>query len=582
MKQELEQAVAAAVKDLFGVEVDAELTRPDEQFGDYATNVALQLGKQLGKNPREIAEQLRGRLASDGQFASVTVAGPGFLNLKLTDEKLIAALRSEPAKPLAGESWVVEYSCPNAFKELHTGHLYNTIAGDVLARLLERAGADMHRTSFGSDVGLNVGRCMWGILHELGGENPDALSKVSDDPLERANWLSKCYVAGATIYEEDDAAKQQIIALNQAVYRIHAENDHDSPLARIYWKCRQWSFDYFDAFYKLIKVDAMRYYPESETTERGLRTVREQLAKGLLEESEGAVVFHGDESEHLHTRVFITSKGLPTYETKDVGVILAEQEEYNFDHRVLITGNDQTEYMRVVFAAMDTFFPGIGDKMTHLTNGTVRFGDGKKMSSRLGNVSRAIDVVTTVRERAIEMLDDQNLLDDITLGAIKYEFLKYRLGGDIAFDVNESVSLQGNSGPYLQYAHARARSILAKSPDSGHSEQSEESTLEQILHSVQDDGEGTRGDGGLQADERSLLRKITEYTEVVDKATVELMPHHICTYLYELAQKFNQFYEHNRVIGDERETVRLALVGRYADTLKNGLGLLGITAPDRM
>jgi arginyl-tRNA synthetase len=143
---------------------------------------------------------------------------------------------------------------------------------------------------------------------------------------------------------------------------------------------------------------------------------------------------------------------------------------------------------------------------------------------------------------------------------VKYAFAKNRIGGDIAYDPKESIALEGNSGPYLQYAHARARSILATVPE-----------------------QKTAPFEGLEADERNLLRKISEYAEVVERATAELMPHHICTYLYELAQKFNQFYEHNRVIGSgEREAVRVGLVRHYADTLKNGLNLLGITAPDRM
>jgi arginyl-tRNA synthetase len=149
----------------------------------------------------------------------------------------------------------------------------------------------------------------------------------------------------------------------------------------------------------------------------------------------------------------------------------------------------------------------------------------------------------------------------VVLGAVKYAFLKQRLGADIIYDPKESVSLVGNSGPYLQYAHARAKSILAKA---AHGQKA-----------LSDDTD-------LQAGERSLVRKITEYPEAVDKAIIELMPHHICTYLYELAQSFNSFYEHNRVIGDEREAIRLALVGYYVDVLKHGLGLLGIGAPDKL
>jgi arginyl-tRNA synthetase len=396
------------------------------------------------------------------------------------------------------------------------------------------------------------------MVNELGGINPDKLDDIDATPFARAAWISKTYVKGAAAYEDDPVAKAEIDQLNVTIYGIHDANDTESALARLYWTTRQWSFDYFDAFYDMIKVDHMRYYPESETAPTGMKVVKEQLANGVLNESEGAVVFKGDESKHLHTRVFITNKGLPTYETKDIGVIWMEKADYDFDKRILITGNDQAEYMRVIFAAAETFRPELAGSMTHLTNGTVRFGDGSKMSSRLGNVSRAADVVEAVRSKVKELVTDEALVDAVTLGAIKYVFAKYRIGGDIAFDVDETVALNGNSGPYLQYAHARARSILDKTSGSPSTE--------------------TEYDEA----ERTLARKLGMYNEVVELAARELMTHHICNYLYELAQTFNSFYEKARIVGDERESIRLWLVERYADTLKDGLNILGIEAPERI
>jgi arginyl-tRNA synthetase len=188
----------------------------------------------------------------------------------------------------------------------------------------------------------------------------------------------------------------------------------------------------------------------------------------------------------------------------------------------------------------------------------VKLQGGVKMSSRKGNILRATDVLAAAYDanKAVTGQDSE----ETALAAVKYAFLKSRMGGDIIYDPKESVALEGNSGPYLQYAHARARSILQKS------------SIEHQAASVE----------SLEADERSLVRKIGEYTEVVDKAVVELMPHHVCTYLYELAQVFNRFYEHNRVIDDPRQAIRLLLVQKYADTLKNGLNLLNISAPDKM
>lgn len=548
------------VEEQFNQKVAVRLDRPQAEFGDYATNVAMQLARPVARSPRDIAEVLASSLRDMPDIARVDVAGPGFINIFLDDAALLEEASRHNERLLDGMTYVVEYSCPNAFKELHTGHLYQTIAGDIIAGLVARGGAALHRTSFGGDVGLHVAKCLWGMVATLGGIAPEKLAEVPDDAFARSRWISQCYVRGAGEYEENEEAKQEIDELNKTIYTFHDTNDHESLLAQLYWTTRQWSYDYFNAFYDMIQVQPMRQYPESETAPVGMVVVKEQLQKGALQESDGAIVFVGDEAKHLHTRVFVTSKGLPTYETKDIGVIWLEKEEYQFDHRVLLTGNDQKEYMRVVFAAADTFKPGIAAEMTHLTNGTVRFGDGKKMSSRLGNVTRAVDVIDVVREKVAAIVEDPALRNDVTLGAIKYVFAKYRLGGDIAFDIDETVTLAGNSGPYIQYAHARARSILSKATQ-------QPAVAKNVT---------------LNEDERKLVQKLAEYNGAVTKAIDELMPHYICTYLYELAQEFNRFYEKTRVIGSDQEAQRAYLVARYADTLKDGLGLLGIAAPEHM
>jgi len=432
----MKDTIARTIAQLYEIDTDVILTRPDPAFGDWTTNVAMQLARPLGLKPRDIAETLATQLRAESDFAEVTVAGPGFINIRLSDTALLAAVPYQPVKPYDNHRIVFEYSCPNAFKELHTGHLYQTVFGDITSRLMLLGGADLQRTSFGGDVGLHVAKCLWGMRAELGGDYPEKLETVvADDPFTRSRWISSCYVRGAKAYEDDTTVKAEIDELNKTIYGFHSSNDHDSGLARIYWTTRQWSFDYFDAFYQLIDVETLRYYPESETAGVGMQVVEEQLEKGSLTKSDGAIVFEGDESENLHTRVFVTSKGLPTYETKDIGVIWMEKADYNFEHRYLLTGNDQKEYMRVVFAAAETFRPELIGTMTHLTNGTVKFADGKKMSSRLGNVTRALDVIDIVREKVRTLVDDESLIEPVTLGAIKYAFARYKLGGDIAFDV---------------------------------------------------------------------------------------------------------------------------------------------------
>ncbi len=556
MKQ-IQKAISDIVQELFSIQIEPVLSRPDEQFGDYATNIALQLAKQLDKKPREISESIAHNLQSKlGQLIEkVEVAGPGFINMHLTDKALVELASQKPAKNLKGQTVVVEFSDPNPFKILHAGHLYTSVVGDAIASLLEHANATVHRVNFGGDVGLHVGKTMWAILENLEGEHPEKLQMIPAD--QRSEWLAESYVKGTNAYEDNEKAKAEIIKLNKRVYQLHSESDHDSPFAQIYWTCRQWSYDYFDQFYKRIGTKFEKYYPESETSEIGLKTVKERIGK-VFEQSEGAVIFPG-EKYGLHTRVFINSEGLPTYETKDVGLIMLKDLDYGFDKSVVITGNEQAEYMTVVLKAIEQFAPELAKATTHLTHGLVKLAGGVKMSSRKGNILRANDVLdlASAANKEVTGKDDEQT----ALAAVKYAFLKTRMGGDIIYDPKESVSILGNSGPYLQYAHARARSILSKAQKSS-----------ELRSQISD----------IDSDESSLLRKIGEYAEVVEQATVELMPHHICTYLYELAQNFNGFYEKNRVIDDRREAVRLQLVQAYADTLRSGLTLLNIPAPDKM
>jgi len=554
----LTSTLKSVIQDAYDIDVAPELTRTAEQFGDYATNIAMQLAGRTRRNPREIAGELAQALQErlGDHVQSITIAGPGFINITLRDSALIeTAKTAATTKPTTYKDKVVvtEYSDPNPFKVLHAGHLYTSIVGSAISKLIAVAGGQVHAVNFGGDVGLHVGKTMWAILQELGGENPDKLAAIPE--AERSEWLTKCYVAGTAAYEDDETAKETIITLNKRVYQLHDQNDHDSSFAHIYWTCRQWSYDYFDTFYARIGTYFEKYYPESEVAGIGLATVREQLAEGVYTESDGAVVFEG-EPYGLHTRVFINSHGIPTYEAKDVGVSIQKWNDYHFDESVIITGNDIIEYMKVVLKSIEQFRPDLSSHTRHITHGNVKLAGGVKMSSRKGNILRAADVLDIAHEANKQATgrDDEQAV----LGAIKYAFLKSRIGADIIYVPEESVSLEGNSGPYLQYAHARARSILQKT---------------EITAAMPAD---------LQEGERSFVRKIGEYPEVIQKAVAELMPHHICTYLYELAQSFNRFYEHNRVIDDPREAQRVALVQQYAAVLKDGLELLGIAAPERM
>lgn len=565
----LTKTIKTIVKQLFDVDVDIQLTRPELQFGDFATNVAMRLAKMQATNPRMVADQIVTEMKNSGEFAEVSIAGPGFINIRISDDDLTTELSkiinnpSEYGKSHLYDGKVVltEYSDPNPFKVLHVGHLYTSNVGDAISNLIENAGGTVHRLNFGGDVGLHVAKTMWAIVKNFGGEFPEKLAEINES--DRSEFMAKCYVQGTCAYEDDESAKSEITSINKRIYGFHKENDHDSPLAQIYWTCRTWSYDYFNAFYNRIGSKFEKYYPESEVASIGLDAVLEQKEKGVFSESDGAIVFVG-EPFGLHTRVFVNSEGIPTYEAKDVGLSIKKDQDYNFDKSIIITGNDVIEYMKVVLKSIEQFRPNLSSRTTHITHGNVKLAGGVKMASRKGNFLRAIDVIEMVADANEKAQGNRD--DAPVMGAIKYAFLKNRIGADIIFEPNESVSLQGNSGPYLQYSLARANSILNSA--SQRIDSNEQAAIS--------------NNGGYDNQEKNLLFKLTEYSEVMNQAVNELMPHILCTYLYELAQTFNRFYENSKVIGDEREKIRLQLVLAYSTILRNGLTVLGIPAPDRM
>jgi arginyl-tRNA synthetase len=537
--QEISEALKAAVKSLFDIDIEPELTRPDEQFGDYATNIALQIGAKLNKNPRQVAIALASKLHGRPQIAEAGVAGPGFINIKLTDKAMAEAVKvaTKLPAPLKGREILVEFGDPNPFKEMHIGHLYSYIIGDSIARLLEASGATMRRLSYHGDVGLHVAKAIWGM------QQASLKSEKAD-----TKPIGEYYILGAQAFEESKQAAEQIQQINELIYA-----KSDPHIDKMYQWGRQESFKQLDKILDLLSISNDRRYLESESANAGLEFVKAHIGK-VFKESQGAVVYDG-EKVGLHTRVFITSKGLPTYETKDLGLAELKNGDYPQAVRsIIVTAHEQSDYFKVMLAALAEIDEPLAKKTTHLPHGFVSLSTGK-MSSRTGDVYAAERLLTEVAA-AVEKLYPR--ADEATsLGAVKYGFLKHRLGSDLSYDIDESVSLEGNSGPYLQYAHARARSILQKA------------------------GQPASIDN-LEAGERSLARKISQYPEVVAKATEELMPHHIANYIYELAQVFNSFYEKNRVVDDPRQAIRAALVSAYADVLKNGLSLLNITAPERV
>ena len=592
--------------DVAGVAVEVA-PAPEGMGADYATNVAMRLAKPLGKAPREVAEELRRELEKSGRLTGVeiTVAGPGFLNFRVETAELVRQMR-EMAEALAtaegraalvadgegdyrGKMVVTEFSDPNPFKVLHVGHLYTSVVGDAISRLLECAGAKVVRANFGGDVGLHVGKTLWAVRER--GYRPEDLT------IER---IAECYVEGTRAYEEDEAAKAEITRLNKEIYAIAERGEgaeeektelgegaegEKTELAQLYWRGRELSYEYFKEFYARIGAKFDKFYPESTVAGRGLEEVRGHLGT-VYEESDGAVVYRG-EKVGLHTRVFINREGVPTYEAKDVGLLFTKWDDWKFDESVVITGNEQSEYMKVVLASVREYAPELVERTEHLTHGLVKLAGNVKMSSRKGNFIKAVEVLDGV-EKLLEQ-EGREVDARLVLAAVKYAFLRYKMGGDIVFDWQESVSMTGNSGVYLLYSAVRARKILAKVAEKAEKSSNkvvQRGVGEGLSNKVVQEGEEKRfvqeKAETVEECERKLYNKVVQFAEVLRMAVREKAPHKLCTYLYELAQEFSRFYEQVPVAGSARERERVELVRAELMVMEQGLGLLGIEIPEEM
>ena len=575
--EEIQAKLQELVEELFGVQVAVQVAvAPEESGADYATNIAMQLAGRLKVEgifkedgtpytPRDVAMKIV-EAFSDLPF-DIQIAGPGFLNFISQDEyfkQKLTDISGDFEKNISLDDYknqtvVCEFSDPNPFKVLHVGHLYTSMMGDSISRLVEFAGGKVIRANFGGDVGLHVAKTLWAMqkqgisARDISAKDLDGNGFVSSAEIaKRVEVIAKNYVEGTKAYEDDEQAKAEITELNKAIYAINADNLHDTPLADLYWTGRELSYRYFEDFYQRLGVKFDKYYPESSVASRGVSEVRAHIPD-VYEESNGAIVFVG-ERYGLHTRVFINNEGLPTYETKDVGLLFTKNDDYHFDKSIVITGNDIIDYMKVVLKSVSLYAPELVEKTLHITHGNVGLPGNEKMSSRKGNFIKAVDVLDAV----LALVPDEK----VALAAIKYAFLKYKIGGNIEFDVQESVSTTGNSGVYLLYSAVRAKKIL--------------------VGNFEVPGEAEKLEWRLAPAEKNLIRKLAEYKNVLAEAVAEFAPHKIANYLYETAQEFSRFYENVKVNGSEFEKERREIVKAYLLTMEHGLNLLGIEVPEEM
>lgn len=465
-------------------------------------------------------------------------------------------------KNLAGQKIILEYTDPNPFKQFHIGHLMSNSIGESLARLVSWTGATVTRANYQGDVGPHVAKAIWGMMMlKKEGKNPKEGDQKATDEVQ---FLGAAYVLGSDSYEESPVAKAEIDAINKKIYE-----KTDAEINALYDWGRKVSLEHFEDLYKKLGTKFDHYFFESQTAPIGLFIVEELLQKGILEKSDGAIVFRG-EQYGLHTRVFVNSQGLPTYETKELGLSKMKFDRQDFDQSIVITASEQTDYFNVVLKVLEFADHRAANRTKHVTHGMMRFAEGK-MSSRKGNVITGESLISDVEKMVQEKVKDRDLSEEeknavaeqVAVAAIKYSILKQSPGRDIIFDFNKSLSFEGDSGPYLQYTHARACSILRKAAE------------QNIAPSLDLKNASPAGD---------IEKLLSRFPAVVERAQKELAPQLVATFLINLASAFNSYYAENVIVDAEKSEspYRVALTGAVKNVLENGLWLLGIKAPERV
>lgn len=529
-----------------------------ETHGDFATNAAMVAAQQKNQNPRELATKIVQSILKKKHeiLDKVEIAGPGFINFFLSKKYFVdrvSTIRKEgesygKSRIGKGRTAIVEFSSPNIAKPFTIGHLRSTIIGDAIARLLSFSGYSVLRDNHLGDWGTQFGKQI--VALKLWGDE-EALAK-SENPVK---YLVDLYVKFHTEAEKDptleDQARAWFVRLEQG-----------DPEAKRIWKmCVDWSMAQFAKLYELLDVSFDMMLGESFFEDKMGEVLQELQNTGLAKESEGAllVFFENDKYPPFMVR---KKDGATLYSTRDLATDRYRVQTWGKD--ILIVnevGAEQTLYFRQLFEVEEKLGYVKKSQRVHVGHGMLRFKEGK-MSTRKGNTIWLEDVLQEAIQRASSF--NPKVAQEVGIGALKYNDLKRESSKDVMFVWDDVLNLKGNSGPYIQYTYARATSVLRKAKEKGLS------ILEKYDHA--DDIEITQ-----------VERLLEQFPEVVERAATEYAPHHVCTYLFGLAQAFNAYYaDHPILQGGTLVGYRLLLTVSLAQVLKNGLTLLGIQVPESM
>lgn len=584
IREKIKKLIANASKNLGFNNKEINLEHPDNfSHGDYYSNIALVVAKQVGRAPKVIAQELKVEIERNlpEEIEQMEVAGAGFLNFYLSRKFFADSIKKivddndfGKGELLKGKTALFEYTDPNPFKAFHIGHLMANAVGETLSRLAESEGAEVKRLCYQGDIGLHVAKTIWGMQKARAAfpEDGDALA-------DKVRFMGDAYVSGSNAYEDDENAQNEIKIINKKLF------EKSDPELQIYYdKGRKWSLEHFEKIYKKLDTKFNEHIFESDMAESAKKIVEENTPN-VFTESEGATIFKGEE-HGLHTRVFLTSQGLPTYEAKELALAFEKAKRFKFDISIITSASEISDYFKVLKCVMGLLDKANGEKTHFVSHGMLRFAEGK-MSSRKGNIISAEELIENVKEVALEKIhpvrsregtqrasasngvnkdefsevEKQKIAEAVAIAAIKYSILRQSPGKDIIFDKEKSLSFEGDSGPYLQYAFVRSFSLLEKAKSEG---------IKPSVENIPDE---------IFEIEKILYR----FPEITTRAWEEKAPQLVVEYLTHLASAFNGFYAKGLIVSGESDSpYKVAITKAFNTVMQNGLHILAIPILKKM
>lgn len=586
IKNHIQQALSA----LYEVQEENVLLQPTKkEFEGFYTFVTFPYTKTLRKAPTEISQQIGEYLSDNSGLLSGFNVVQGFLNLSIKDSvwvELLNDINTTPdfgTWPANGKAVMVEFPSPNTNKPLHLGHLRNSFLGDSVSRILAAGGHEVVKSCLVNDRGIHICKSMLAYMKHGNNETPASAGLKGD------HLIGKYYVLFDVEYKaemkqlieqgvkEEDAAKQAPI-LKEAQALLLKWEQNDPETIALWQRMNGWVYDGFEETYKSIGIGFDKMYYESETYLLGKDVVEEGLSKGIFFQKPDGSVWIDLTDVGLDQKLLLRSDGTSVYMTQDLGTTDLKFQDYRCDKSIWVVGNEQDYHFEVLFAIMKKLGRPYADGCYHLSYGMVDLPSGR-MKSREGTVVDADDLVQEMietaesRTRELGKIDDfeseeaKKLYQILGLGALKYFLLKVDPKKRITFNPQESIDFQGHTGPFVQYTHARIKSILRKTEALG-----------------VDDTKKVEV-GTLQAVEQDLIYKLSEFPARIADAGREYAPSVVSQYVFELAKQFNKFYDELSVLKEPDQNImqsRVVLSKAVAKAIEKGMGLLGIEVPEKM